>query len=504
MSTATKTAHADLRRKLPRNLRELLATQKETPAPQDVIDEARAIKERVLMAFGGQESMVASTLYTKCHHHIATTAIDTMAVTLLADGSAVFMYNPFFTVSLGDQGAKFVMFHESRHIVYRHLFVEPHLRRDPLFTLANEIGINHDTMVRLNRTSLPHVAVNDADGKPTFDAKGQPITTPTGIDPKEQYAKYAKDLKANGHSPVTFEDFVRTDFGCFTELKRMSKPPAPPMTICVHGGDGEEGEEEGEGGAGTVSMDSDTAEAITKDALRMVMTAAAAGGELARAEALELADRTEGTSERTSKLWGDLGIGRLRGQTLATRKVDWWKQWINDHLASRLQEGEKLCYNKKRGALDLLLGNDPILGHRGQEEERLAVVAVDTSGSMPDHVLEYLSKLVGHTDGVEFRWVAFDGTVEPFQPGEAVVGGGGTSFSAVMDYVEGRTAVNGHKIDIHPDVVLMLTDGMAPPIQPEEPSKWVWLITERGDDDWIREQGDMVSHKITTGEGADI
>lgn len=496
-SKSKTTAVAEQRARLPRNKKELLALLNDKPAPEDIVEQARKIKESVLMDFGLGSAITASVLFTKCHHHIPTTAIETMAVMLLADGTAVLMYNPYFTVALGEEGAKFVLFHESRHLVYRHLFNEPQLRQDPVFTLACELGINHDTMARLKRSGMPKVAKLDENGQPILDAKGAPVMEPTGIDPKVEYDKYAKDLKAQNLTPVAYADFVRTDFGCYTELKRMKNPPVPPqMMLCMHG-------EDGEGDAGQVPMDDETATHITEQALRVMMQAAAAGKEKAREEMLELAERTEGTSERTSKMWGDMGIGRLRGQTHATRRVDWWKQWFNDQLASRLKEGDRLVYNKKRGALDIFLGNDPMLGHRGDEEEKLALIAIDTSGSMPQHVIDYLTKLVGFTDGVEFRWLAFDGAIEPFRPGEVVKGGGGTNFGLVMDYAEGRLAVDGKTLDIHPDVIVMLTDGYASPIRPAEPDKWVWMITEGGSDDWLRAQPDpMSSHKLTTGDGA--
>lgn len=522
---------ASKQQRLPRNLQELLALLNENPAPADVVERARATKERVLMQFGASASVTASVLFTKCHHHLPTTGVETMAVMLMADHTAAFLYNPWFTLQLGEEGSRFVMFHESRHLIYRHLYNEPHLRADPLFTLACEIGINHDAMERLGRQALPtitlladHEVVLGDDGRPVVDAeghtvygnpvldpKGQPVTEKTGVDPKGQYDKYVADLKKQGLSPVPYAAFVKTDFGCYTELKRMSNPPRPEqqMAVCLHGPATEGDSNKSGPGAGgqssdddeNIPMNEDTADSLGQEALRQLMKQAVAGSENAREELLKLAERSEGTSERTSKMWSDLGVGRLRGQTLATRKVDWWKQWLNDALASRLKPGEKLIYNKKRGALDLLLGNDPILGHRGDEEERLALVAIDTSGSMSQKVLDYLTQLVGHTDGVEFRWVAFDGVVEPFVAGEAVHGGGGTNFGNVMDYAEGRLAVNGQTLDIHPDVVLMLTDGYAAPIQPAEPDKWIWLITEGGSDDWIRAQGDMDSHKITTGDG---
>lgn len=500
---ATKTAPK--RPALPRNRKELLAALGDNPAPEDIVEQARDIKERTLMAFGLGKGSAASVLFTKCYHQLPTTGIPTMAVMLMADGTSALLYNPYFTVRLGDEGAEFVLFHESRHIMYRHLYNEPQLRADPVFTLACEIGINHDTMIRLSRTKLPLIADVDDEGNPVLDSSGNPKMSPTGVDPRKEYDRYAKDLKGQNLNPVTYEKFVETDFGCYTELKRMTKPPVPDLKICLHGdGDGDGGSDgDGDGDGGSVPMDAETAEEIAKEALRILMTDALNGKEHARKELLDLAARTEGTSERTSKLWGDLGIGRLRGQTQSTRRVDWWKQWFNDQLASRLKDGERLIYPKKRGCLDLLLGNDPVLGRRGTEEEKVALIAIDTSGSMPQYVLDYLTKLVGFTDGVEFHWVAFDGVVVPFKAGEAVVGGGGTNFENVMHYAEGNYEVEGRTLDVHPDVVVMLTDGYASPIRPAQPDKWIWMITENGSDDWIRAQADpMASYKLATGEGA--
>ena len=485
---------------LPRNKKELLALLGDNPAPEDIVEQAREIKESVLMAFGLEDNITASVLYTKCHHQIPTTGVRTMAVMLLADGTAALLYNPYFTVSLGEVGTGFVLSHEARHLIYRHLYNDPQLRADPVFTTACELGINHDVQVRLNRTTMPTVTRLGPDGHPLLDENGNVLVEPTGIDPRVEYAKYVKDLKGQKLTPVSYADFVRTDFGCYTELRRMKSPPQPDgQGVCVHGddGDGKDGDP-----IGLVPMDGETAADVAGQVLRVMMTQALNGSEKARRELTELANRTEDASERTTKLWGDLGLGRLRGQTLATRKVDWWKQWLGDMLTSRLRPGDRLIYNKKRGALDILLGNDPILSHRGKEEERLCLVAIDTSASMPAHVLEYLTQLVGHTDGVEFRWLAFDGAVQPFVAGEAVRGGGGTSFAVVMEYAEGRLAVDGQTLDIEPEAVLMLTDGQAPPIRPAEPDKWVWLITENGDDDWIRSQPNpMDSHRITTGDG---
>jgi len=162
-------------------------------------------------------------------------------------------------------------------------------------------------------------------------------------------------------------------------------------------------------------------------------------------------------------------------------------------LASKLSEGERLTYPKKHGAVLVALGHDPLLHRRGRERTKVVLVALDTSGSMPQAVVNWLTDLVGRTDGVEFHWVAFDGGVAPFVPGEAVVGGGGTSFHAVAAYAEA--------FEEHLDAVIVLTDGHAPPVTPAEPDRWIWLITADGDDWPERHRPPMACHRVTPGSG---
>lgn len=430
---------------------------------------AGQLKEAALLDFGLTESAVASWLYAKCHHQIATTAIGTAAVVASGDGTCLLLYNPGFFVRLGLEGVKFVLFHEARHLVHRHLFAEPELRADPVFELAAEVAINHVAMVRLGRDSLPLL-----DG------------TPTGVDPRAIHAEYVADLEAHGLVPVAYDAFVRTDMSVYAELKRMKHPPVPGP-VCVH---------LSEGGA---PADQETVDQAVSSALLNSLLAARRGHPAAEQELLDLMDRTEGVSERARRLWGQLGAGVLRGRTARTGTVDWWQRWLVDVVASKLREGERLVYPKKRGALLAALGHDPMLSRRGPVRRKVLVIAYDTSGSMPGSVISWLTELVGGIDGVEAHWLSFDGVVMPFVPGERVHGGGGTSFQAVADYVEGRTEVRGRLFEERPDAVIVLTDGFAPHITPSEPDKWIWLITEGGDDWPDAHNPPMACHRVTTG-----
>ncbi|MEV0090777.1 hypothetical protein [Streptomyces sp. NPDC050738] len=452
------------------DLADRVAVERHRPADPATVAEARRLKEAALLDFGLTESAVASWLFAKCHHQIPTTAVPTAAVVASGDGSCLLLYNPDFFVGIGLDGVKFVLFHEARHLVHRHLFVEPELLADPVFELAAEVSINHVALVRLGRAGLPHL-----DGRPT------------GVDPREVHAHYTSDLLAHGLEPVGYDEFTLTDQSVYGELKRMRHPPVPAPRLCVHLV------------PGWLPADQDTVDSVVSSVLLNTLLAARRGHGGAEGELLDLMGRTEGASAQSAKVWGRLGAGVLRGETARTGRVDWWQRWLVDVLGSKLRAGERLVYPKKRGALLAALGQDPMLTRSGPVRDKVLVIAYDTSGSMPEHVVHWLTDLVGSIEGVEAHWLSFDGVVMPFAPGERVFGGGGTSFQAVADYVEGRSEVKGSRFEERPDAVVVLTDGYAPHITPADPDRWIWLITEGGDDWPETHSPAMDCHRVTTG-----
>lgn len=460
------------------DLRRLMA---EEPADPDAVDEARRRKETALLDFGIGASTVASWLYSKCHHHIPTTAVPTAAVIATGDGTCALLYNPHFFLELDLEGIKFVLFHEARHLMHRHLYVDEVLRGDPRFTLAAEVAINHVALRRLRRTTLPTVPGENG-GPPE----------PVGIDPHTVYKQYKEDLRAQGLDPVSYEDFIYTDLTVYGELRRMKSLEPPKTFYCVHGDP--QDEENGQ----DASLDDETVEQIGEAVLHEVVQAALRGNASARDEILDLADRSSDGGERIQRMWGSLGLEKLRGTTPVTRRVDWWQRWLTDVLASKLEEAERLIYPKKHGAIMLALGHDPMLTRRGPERTKVVLVAFDTSGSMPDSVVRWLTTLVGQTDGVESHWLSFDGVVMPFVPGERVLGGGGTDFQNVVDYAEGRLKVDGKLLEVEPDAVIMVTDGYAGHVTPADPDRWIWLITDGGDDWPERHDPPMACHRVTS------
>jgi hypothetical protein len=446
------------------------------PADPAVIAEAVRLKEAALVDFGMESSAIAAWIYSKCVYQIPTTAVATAAVMASGDGSCLLMFNPGFFAAIGLEDVKFVLFHEARHVIQRHLFAEDELRADPVFELATESTINHVALTRLHRTALP-----------TLDG------APVGIDPREVHRAYVADLEGQKLSPVPYQAFVDTDMACYAELKRMADPPVARNWVCVHAAHGT-GDDE--------LLDPETVERVANEVLANVLLAAGRGVRIAHEELTDLIDRTDGASDRVTKLWGNLGAGVIRGRTQRTRRVDWWQRWLVDVLSSKLDEGERLVYPKKRGAVLAALGEDPTLSRRGPRRVKVVAIAVDASGSMPRPVIDWLASLVGQLDGVEAHWLSFDAAVAPFDPGGALVGGGGTSFQAVADYLEGRTPspTTKEKFDEQLDAVIMVTDGQAPHITPQEPDKWIWLVTEGGDDWPDHHSPQMACHRVRTGD----
>lgn len=421
-----------------------------------------------------------------------TSAVPTFAVTIGGDGAVILMINPWFAIGLmsanltGDdvraniaanrpwwdgadapRNIAAVLYHEMLHVIYAH--VKGGMPRDETATLAHELVINH--MVKANfGGTLPSQVMYDLDDdtfEPRFNDDGTLVVEETGVDPSKVHADYVKDLKANGKTPLPYADFVATDIVAESELRRMSRPPkSQGNNSCVHGS--------GNGGADgdqSAPLDQEGVADVAGPALADAMAKALPddGNRQLRQELLELGERT-GDSEHASKVWGDLGLGQLRGEPIVRKEVAVWYQWLRNALQSRLQEGERLTVVQKL----TIASPDFPFRWRGDDIVSHGVVAIDTSGSMHQSLLDKIRKLVGTESGLEVDFVNFDANVVPLEWGNAFAGGGGTSFDAVSDYVD--------ELEEYPDFVVVVTDGYAPPITPKHPERWVWLIVGRGSD----------------------
>lgn len=125
-----------------------------------------------------------------------------------------------------------------------------------------------------------------------------------------------------------------------------------------------------------------------------------------------------------------------------------------------------------------------------RERERV-LVAVDVSGSA-----ELGQDPVASIDDIaaqltrrhrELVWVAFNHEIREFTPGEHLGIFGGTNFALVKSWAE--DPANGGF-----DRIVVISDGIALPIEPAEPTKWEWW-TNGPAPQWIT-ASDMVHRQL--------
>lgn len=446
----------------------------------DTPDDPKEILRRAKAKLATESAVIAYSLGGMAVVELLDSA-PTMQVVLGADGIIRLQVNPTFARKLGIKGCAFVLSHEMYHVLYRHLYVGSELSRDELFTLACEIVINDRVMIHLRESSLPLV-----DGEPS------------GVDPQYWYKKYREARRDKGEEPVSYKEFVSSDLSCRSYLAEIPNPPKPKsQDFCQHkaGGAGSQGAgQQGQPGPGdqlSSGINPEMAGQIVGDVLDSLMTSALRGDKAAADALLELGEQVG----EEHPLWGNLGLGQLRGEATPTAQVSFWEYFLTNALQSRTAPGARMCRPRKMEGLSPLfrsVGGDVPFLPVGEEKEANVAIAIDTSGSMPQALIGRVAKLVGTVPNARVHWLTFDADAyEIGCPSEGLVGtgtialkgGGGTDFGVVQRYVE------EFKADEDFDAVIVLTDGCAPPIAPANPDRWIWLLTTEHRNLWSQKAG---------------
>ena len=383
-----------------------------------------------------------------------TDEVATMAVQLRPDGIATLLANPAFVIEVGADGTAFVLCHEALHLLFAHLREEG--ERDDAWELACEVVINH--------------WVTHATGRPLPRSIATGGTV--GIDPRQVHADYAAAVS----DPVDYGTFVLTDEGCVAHLRAMTADTRPTPDACDHhlpelADQGVDGEHAGE---------------AVERVLEQAVARATDGDELVRQRLLDLEQIVP-----DAPAWGRIGVSELRSTTTRLGGTWLWQAQLAHVLGEQLRPDLELRYDRKTGWWDhaLLAAQgidlDPDVGMPLQlvastHRHRHVAIYLDTSGSVPEHVVEAAAATVGRIPDATVDWHTFDHEVHPFTPGEELIGGGGTCFGSIVDDLDAETTL--------PDAVLVLTDGYAPPIDPPRPERWIWLIVAHGDP-WPRDRG---------------
>jgi hypothetical protein len=394
-----------------------------------------------------------------------TDEVATMAVRLRGDGIATLLVNPAFVVDVGVDGAAFVLCHEALHLLFAHLRFGG--VQDDAWRVACEVVINHWVTIATHQP-FPRSATTGG---------------PVGIDPRAVYAHYASVVT----DPVPYAAFVLTDEACASHLRAMTAETRPITAACDHHLERPVLEEEGV--AGTDVLPTGAGVAVER-VLEQAVARALDGDELLRQRLLDLEQIVP-----DAEAWARVGISELRATTTCLGGTRLWQAQLAHVLGQTLGSDLQIRYDRKVGWWDAALlaplgiALDPEVGMPlqlvpGPSRQRQVAIYLDVSGSIGDDVVEAAAATVGTVPDTITHWRSFDVEVHPFEPGDPIVGGGGTDFEPIAADV----AILDDELEEPLDAVVVLTDGWASPIVPPNRQRWIWLIVADGDP-WPRDHG---------------
>lgn len=451
----------------------------------------------------------------------------TFQVSLARDGLLRYMANPEFVLAL-DRGVPDVAFavaHEYYHVDYRHLFTT-RKERDELARWRKQLAEDPDDeqlqqLVQQRETWLKlHMMAEEA--LINFRLCRKLYTTmPTAYDgkvgfvePEKLFRKCRKQAQDAGLPwPGKIDEFLESTATARDWMLTLPEPPQMQQQACVHlpmkgpgmgQHDGNLPDFQQDSGvpAGTGEgepIDGDELDKVARGVYQSLEKEATQGGnEAARQELIE-----------RSKMAPDHPLaGRFSALDDSAPQVpvkgpeDWWKALVPDRIKSISRKAKRPRYHRtlgvwgRREMSQLGIPYDPRVGvplvFRGKRNVPHVAFFGDLSGSVPDAFWEEFHPLVGDMDHeLVAEWFGFDTELVRGRPGIDVWHGGGTSFDQIERFCNGRYTVTDQESgesqpltsevsNRYPDAVVVITDGIAQPISPRHPERWLWLILPHG------------------------
>lgn len=108
---------------------------------------------------------------------------------------------------------------------------------------------------------------------------------------------------------------------------------------------------------------------------------------------------------------------------------------------------------------------------KNTEKEKI-FVAIDTSGSIDYNALKLFLTVVKNTPKrFDIEAITFDDACYPYdmKKGDQPVGGGGTNFYNIEQYIK-------QNLKKYPKAIFVLTDGIGNHVNPEHPERWCWIL----------------------------
>ncbi len=198
-------------------------------------------------------------------------------------------------------------------------------------------------------------------------------------------------------------------------------------------------------------------------------------------EGQELADRIPFVFDQQSRTLIQVGVGAGNIKySLEDLKNNFSIANLVKHIIAKRKEQEQLENWKKYPYKISSVYPEVVLPYTDENEMngRLSLLfCLDTSGSVPPAVAkEFIAIAKGHMDDFDVEALTFDDGVYPLdlQKDLYYIGGGGTSFQKLAEYVVNQ------KMEEY-DAIIVFTDGWGGNIGLTLTSKkWFWLITPNG------------------------
>jgi hypothetical protein len=456
---------------------ESLSINESNPESKESFAKAREVIREALVRFAlqsdshrdsrnklGVGSVIIYRLLAMSMWELVDEGIDTMCVEIKADGLIRLKVNADWIAREGVEMTMRGLAHEMNHIKHPVFCIKSgegvqflsEWMKDPLYKEYALEYWNNWCVMR---------AFGDKEFLDVGDA-GEEIGL---MNPQKAYKSYREFKKSVSETPVSITQFLLSPEVCYNYLQEMPKPPRQRKSkTCDHG--------QGEGtdpGSNPSGIDVEEAESIMDKVFDNLMDRALRGDEAAKDALLDVGEQFGGEG---SKFWSDMGLGALLGKPVPSMKIRFWETFLQNSIGSRLVPGLSMAFPKKEAGLAPFyeeMGSGIPLRPMGKETERIVWGFIDTSGSMPEDLVNRCLALAGEIEGCETKWHTFaTSVVESPDPTIITYDRGGTDFTAIDKFIMEAEDI--------PDCILIITDGHAPPIWPSWSEEAIWVITENG------------------------
>jgi predicted metal-dependent peptidase len=380
------------------------------------------------------------------------------------------LINEEFWNSFSDEGKMFLIMHECFHILFNH-----HQRFVKYYNTPYQEYMNIATDIVINEMLCDSF---------DFDKKKLDLRISEGAFIDNVFGEHADKIERNRDSDYYLKKLIEY-FG------------EPPEQEGNDKGDGEEGEGEGQGGIGVERFDEHEIES-EEDAKNLVEAVEQSGTvDMMDKEFKEKVENSDEFKEIENLSdaagtghggWIKVNVGNVKVKRKWEAVIRNFTQKLyktDFKLEDRWDRTKPLYHEIMKANPDVKIPSASfIIGEVEEEEKSLVYMFLDCSGSCIN-LKDRFFKAARTVDlrKIDLRLFSFDDRVTELDIRKAEVNGGwGTRFDIIENEIQRIMTTEKKK---YPDQVFIITDGYGSSVQPQKPERWIWFLTENGDDCYI-------------------